>query len=199
MPILVVFSSSVQLGLNLQAQTLRRFSDLSHRSSAKSQQKLLSNVSACANIGVVGSQTLNSPENYFHEHPLPFGSLTTGHFLVDLDRIGSQSDVALQLFSNLKALCMTVVGLCNGFLCHYDFNSDFTSHLHISNPGTCEFFSLPIPSNRDNGDCYGFGFSPISDVYKLVWVTSLGGEPDQVTVLTVGSGVRILRRTYFDF
>ncbi|CAL8083134.1 unnamed protein product [Prunus armeniaca] len=151
------------VGLNLQAQTLRCFSDLSH--------------------------TLNSPENYFHERPLPFGSLTTGHFLVDLDRIGSQSNVALQLFSNLKALCMTVVGSCNGFLCHYNFNSDFTSHLHISNPGTCEFFSLPIPSNCDNGDCYGFGFSPISDVYKLVRVTSLGGEPNQVTVLTVGSGI----------
>ncbi|XP_034200141.1 F-box/kelch-repeat protein At3g06240-like [Prunus dulcis] len=119
----------------------------------------------------------------------PASLWVTGHFLVDLDRIGSQSNVALQLFSNLRALCMTVVGSCNGFLCHYDFNSDFTRHLHISNPVTCEFFSLPIPSNRDSGDCYGFGFSPISDVYKLVRVSSLGGEPDQVMVLTVGFGI----------
>ncbi|XP_020411173.1 F-box protein At3g07870 isoform X2 [Prunus persica] len=117
-----------------------------------------------------------------------------GHFLVDLDRAGWQNDVALKLFSirSLRTLCMTIVGSCNGFLCHYEAHFDLSRHLHISNPVTGEFLSLPTPPNPDRRDCYGFGFSPISEVYKLVRVLSPYGkpdQPDQVMVLTVGSGI----------
>ncbi|PQM37087.1 F-box protein [Prunus yedoensis var. nudiflora] len=114
-----------------------------------------------------------------------------GHFLVDLDRVGWQNDVALKLFSirSLRTLCMTIVGSCNGFLCHQEVHFDLSRHLHISNPVTGEFLSLPAPPNPDTRDCYGFGFSPISEVYKLLRVWSPYGKPDQVMVLTVGSGI----------
>ncbi|KAI5350026.1 hypothetical protein L3X38_002917 [Prunus dulcis] len=73
-----------------------------------------------------------------------------------------------------------MVGSCNGFLCHYSRH-----HLHIFNPVTGELCSLPTPSELGTlGDCYGFGFGPVSRVYKLVRIV-----PKQVMVLTVGSGI----------
>ncbi|BFG15500.1 F-box protein [Prunus yedoensis var. nudiflora] len=107
-----------------------------------------------------------------------------GHFLVDLDGTWNPNVVALKLFSKIS-LQTTMVGSCNGFLCHYS-----RCHLHISNPVTGELLSLPTPSELGTlGDCYGFGFSPISGVCKLVRITSREGEPKQVMVLTVGSGI----------
>ncbi|KAI5350794.1 hypothetical protein L3X38_003685 [Prunus dulcis] len=76
----------------------------------------------------------------------------------------------------------SLLGSCNGFLCHHEVH-----HLHISNPVTGEFLSLPTPSKPDTvGGRYGFGFSPTSDVYKLVRIMPIH---KQVMVLTVGSGI----------
>ncbi|KAI5350031.1 hypothetical protein L3X38_002922 [Prunus dulcis] len=114
-----------------------------------------------------------------------------GHFLVDLDRTCNPNDVVLKLFCIKKSLRTlirpTIIGSCNGFLCHHEVHLGAIHHLHISNPVTGEFLSLPTPSKPDTvRGRYGFGFSPISDVYKLVRIVP---THKQVMVLTVGSGI----------
>ncbi|CAB4263078.1 unnamed protein product [Prunus armeniaca] len=102
-----------------------------------------------------------------------------GHFLVNLDGTWNPNVVALKLSSEISPR-PTMVGSCNGFLCHYSRH-----HLHIFNPVTGELLPLPTPSELGTlGDCYGFGFGPVSRVYKVVRIV-----PKQVMVLTVGSGI----------
>ncbi|PQM37086.1 F-box/kelch-repeat protein [Prunus yedoensis var. nudiflora] len=126
----------------------------------------------------------------------PASILITGysrldHYLVDLDRTCNPKDVVLKLFCIKKSLRTlrkrSIVGSCNGFLCHHEVHLGAIHHLYISNPVTGEFLSLPTPSTLDTvGGRYGFGFSPISDVYKLVRIMP---RHKQVMVLTVGSGI----------
>ncbi|PRQ45728.1 putative F-box associated interaction domain-containing protein [Rosa chinensis] len=89
------------------------------------------------------------------------------------------------------------MGSCNGFLCLFRHNGKIDAFIfNISNPITGE--SVPLPVNKEIGRPahFGFGFSPISDVYKVVVFTSNEVNEHRfhkrklnVMVLTVGSGI----------
>ncbi|CAB4293725.1 unnamed protein product [Prunus armeniaca] len=126
-------------------------------------------------------------------------SKDTGHFFIDLDRASTlnraSSDVVLKLFSikpNVQSSRgIHIVGSCNGFLCH-ELLSHVSNQLYISNPVTGESLSLPEPTNpcRTSPGKYGFGFSSISNVYKVVRIMSpIKGSEVQAMVLNVGSGI----------
>ncbi|PRQ38348.1 putative F-box domain-containing protein [Rosa chinensis] len=84
---------------------------------------------------------------------------------------------------------LDVVGSCNGLLA-VRYNS---GQFYISNPILGEFLTLPRPRGRINCSFVcGFGFSPVSNVYKLVMasIPRKGSEGEvEVMVLTVGSGI----------
>lgn len=84
---------------------------------------------------------------------------------------------------------LEVVGSCNGFLVVRHNSGQF----YMSNPIIGEFLTLPRPSSKINGRFVcGFGFSCISNVYKLVMVSipSKGSDDEvEVMVLTVGFGI----------
>ncbi|PQM37089.1 F-box protein [Prunus yedoensis var. nudiflora] len=126
-------------------------------------------------------------------------SKDTGYFFIDLDRASTlnraSSDVVLKLFSikpNVQSSRgIHIVGSCNGFLCH-ELLSEVSNQLYISNPVTGESLTLPEPTNpcRTSPGKYGFGFSPISNVYKVVRIMSpIKGSEEQAMVLNVGSGI----------
>ncbi|KAK9906099.1 hypothetical protein M0R45_000001 [Rubus argutus] len=83
-----------------------------------------------------------------------------------------------------------VVGSCNGFLCIYnDWPNPW--RLYIFNPITGESLTLPTPEMKCSFFC-GFGYSPISDVYKVVLFKYPSEGPNnkrEVKVMTVGSGI----------
>ncbi|KAM1797497.1 hypothetical protein ACFX12_031675 [Malus domestica] len=117
---------------------------------------------------------------------------TTGLFLVDLDKPSGKNDVVIRLPKdpNVPNFGVQIVGSCNGFLCVYDrLNS---GRFYISNPVIGESITLPrFPKDIAFPFLYGFGFSPVDGVYKLVVVasTSNGLKSEwEVMVLTVSTG-----------
>lgn len=65
------------------------------------------------------------------------------------------------------------IGSSNGFLCLFLRNWETEAHqINISNPITGEYIALPIFKSFENfPHHFGFGFSPISLVYKVVLFT----------------------------
>lgn len=127
-----------------------------------------------------------------------------GYFfcLVDFDKVASRSphNVAIKPPKDLKvSFCVEIVGSCNGLICL----DDLACRFYISNPMTCESLLLPVPIDVEKiidagypiqrfGFPYvsGFGFSPISNVYKLLFIYKLkGSDIGEAMVLTVGSGI----------
>ncbi|XP_004297018.1 PREDICTED: F-box protein At3g07870-like [Fragaria vesca subsp. vesca] len=123
------------------------------------------------------------PHSPFAPHQAP------PHLL--LGRPLPQNGVVIKLAEDPSFLSphLEVVGSCNGLLA-VRYN---VCQFYISNPIIGDFFSLPRP--RGDINCsfvWGFGFSPVSSVYKLVMVSipRKGTEGVvEVRVLSVGSGV----------
>ncbi|KAM5556874.1 F-box protein CPR1-like [Rosa sericea] len=123
---------------------------------------------------------------------------TKKHVLADLRSSWSPHNMVLKL-SEPNALYNRVnseiIGSSNGFLCLFRRNRKIAAlHFNISNPITRESIALPIFKARDNNPLnFGFGFSPISHVYKVVLFAAYGdrdrGNKLKVMVLTVGSGI----------
>ncbi|XP_040368976.1 F-box protein CPR1-like [Rosa chinensis] len=128
---------------------------------------------------------------------------TNNHVLADLRSAWSPYNMVLKL-SDPNALynrvnsfsCYSgIIGSSNGFLCLFRRNSKIDAlHFSISNPITRESIALPIFKARDNDPLnFGFGFSPISHVYKVVLFAAYGNRVRsnklKVMVLTVGSGI----------
>lgn len=85
----------------------------------------------------------------------------TGYFLVDIEKSsGRNDDVALKLSKDPNALNyeVSLLGICNGFLCLYDDSPNRVSYYDIFNPITGESLALPTPT-KDFGlpSFYGFG------------------------------------------
>ncbi|KAK9933017.1 hypothetical protein M0R45_020231 [Rubus argutus] len=114
------------------------------------------------------------------------------HYLVGLDE-SSRPHGDVSELSSYRGRSTDIVGSCNGFLCLHDSRR---SRFYLSNPITDESVVLPKHYHLDR-QC-GFGFSPVSNVYKLVYFSfychypifgdGYDGEAD-VMVLTVGSTV----------
>ncbi|KAM1270475.1 hypothetical protein ACFX13_032377 [Malus domestica] len=116
------------------------------------------------------------------------------HFLVDLNFSSTKNHVALKLCKDpiFRTRDIHIVSSYNGLLLCEDRWMRSVS-LYISNPITDESLAIPKPSMYKKirfTNCYsGFGFSPISDVYKVVLIkkpTDWSKEPG-ARVLTVGS------------
>ncbi|XP_004295716.1 PREDICTED: F-box/kelch-repeat protein At3g06240-like [Fragaria vesca subsp. vesca] len=85
------------------------------------------------------------------------------------------------------------MGSCNGFLCLFRYNDKTDAFIfNISNPITHECIPLPVNEEiRSPLPDFGFGFSPISDVYKVVVFANNRKRKEycrdlKVMVLTVG-------------
>ncbi|XP_062005766.1 F-box protein At3g07870-like [Rosa rugosa] len=129
------------------------------------------------------------------------------HILANLESVSSPNNVVLKLsdpnalYNRLHSSFTGVMGSCNGFLCLFRHNCKIDAFIfNISNPITGE--SVPLPVNKEIGRPahFGFGFSPISDVYKVVVFTTNEINEHrfhkrkqcrklEVMVLTVGSGI----------
>ncbi|BBG93438.1 F-box family protein [Prunus dulcis] len=109
----------------------------------------------------------------------PINPKSEGYLLVDLNKISSPNDFTLKLYKdpNVRNLRVGVLGSCNGLLCIYELNRRC---FYISNPITSESLALPTLSlspltitscereRIDNPYYCGFGYSPISNAYKVV-------------------------------
>ncbi|PRQ38345.1 putative F-box domain, galactose oxidase/kelch, beta-propeller, F-box associated interaction [Rosa chinensis] len=107
------------------------------------------------------------------------------------DRPKTEDDCLTKLSGDRNALISgQVIGSCNGFLCIYnDWPNPW--RLYIYNPITGESLTLPTPEMKCSFLC-GLGYSPISDVYKVVMFKYPSEGPNnkrEVKVMTVGSGV----------
>ncbi|KAL6144308.1 hypothetical protein ACLB2K_055003 [Fragaria x ananassa] len=102
-----------------------------------------------------------------------------GYFLLDLNHKASdQYDIVLP--SRPK----DIIGSCNGFLClSHDF---FPGKYSLSNPMTGEQVWI-VPTEAYFFDSCGFGYSPISNVYKIVMFHK--SYMSGFKVMTVGSGI----------
>ncbi|KAB2623276.1 F-box protein [Pyrus ussuriensis x Pyrus communis] len=99
------------------------------------------------------------------------------------------------IYPNVKANVReySVVGSCNGFLCYREslmYPSMKEVHcFYLSNPVTGESLTLPTPAEPAKRDCLGFGFSPVSNLYKVVRIMRPFEGSCDVMVLKVGSGI----------
>ncbi|XP_062011895.1 F-box protein At3g07870-like [Rosa rugosa] len=120
--------------------------------------------------------------------------------LVDLKSNFIQEDVVMRFRSDGNPMYNqshgTIVGSCNGFLFLYHFASTFCGRRRfysISNPLTGESLSFPPTDTGEQNDIkdFGFGFSPISNAYKVLLFVPVIDEPDkvEVKVLTLGSWI----------
>ncbi|KAI5350019.1 hypothetical protein L3X38_002910 [Prunus dulcis] len=109
-----------------------------------------------------------------------------GHFLVYLDTDLSPNDAVFRLSTRVGRDCSTFIrGSCNGFI-FYDIERFDGSHqLYLSNPITGESLTVPQPTKPCFKPILGFGFAPIAEVYKVVWID----ENQDVNIFTVGSGI----------
>ena len=125
--------------------------------------------------------------------------LPKNYYLVGLDKAsrlnGDLSKLSGDLITFDSGFSIKIVGSCNGCLCLYDSRRSGHS-LHLANPITSE--SLVLPQHDTLFPVCGFGFSPISNVYKVVLFRtpteedeelSFDGYEAEVMVLTVGSTV----------
>ncbi|XP_004305877.1 PREDICTED: putative F-box protein At3g16210-like [Fragaria vesca subsp. vesca] len=86
------------------------------------------------------------------------------------------------------SFCVEIVGSCNGLLCLNEPGLQF----YISNPMTSEFSLLPISKSylKKYSLILGFGFSPISNVYKVLDIYRFQESAKvEAMVMTVGSGI----------
>ncbi|XP_059641858.1 putative F-box protein At3g16210 [Cornus florida] len=90
------------------------------------------------------------------------------------------------------------VGACNGILCLCNRNN--WKHFALWNPATREFKSLPVfprsfpPNVASSQETFGFGFDPITNDYKVVWIWNTLDDvmemrygPYQVAVYTLST------------
>ncbi|KAM1270474.1 hypothetical protein ACFX13_032376 [Malus domestica] len=112
------------------------------------------------------------------------------HFLVGLKHKWNGNHVALKLCRDpiFRTGDIHIVSSYNGLLLCEDRLMGSVS-LYISNPITAESLAIPKPSKIRFTNCYsGFGYSPISDVYKVVLINKPNNESKEpgARVLTVG-------------
>ncbi|XP_061999591.1 F-box/kelch-repeat protein At3g06240-like [Rosa rugosa] len=124
---------------------------------------------------------------------------TNKHILADVKSAWSPNNMVLKL-SDPNALYNRVndsyiIGSSNGLLCLVRHNLKIGAmYFNISNPIIGESIALPIFKDRDNvplGFAFGFGFSSISHVYKVVLFITRNPPCKKLEcmVLTVGSGI----------
>lgn len=109
-----------------------------------------------------------------------------GHFLVYLDTDLSPNDAVFRLSTRVGRDCSKFIrGSCNGFILYDIERFDGSHQLYLSNPITGESLTVPQPTKPYFRPILGFGFAPIAEVYKVVWID----ENQDVNIFTVGSGI----------
>ncbi|XP_042515659.1 F-box/kelch-repeat protein At3g23880-like [Macadamia integrifolia] len=103
-------------------------------------------------------------------------------------KIKPQKEIVLP-FKNWSLKSLKIAGSCNGLLC---FSCPYSITVHLLNPVTKEYKSLPYPKYISSLDTtvFGFGYSPRTDEYKVIIILYYEVEHsvlcDGVYVYTLG-------------